>query len=57
MKTGSERQETAPAQSEIYRGIFDKYGGAGGEISDIYRGHYVCEVFFLSIGFSNIMVS
>ena len=31
-------------QSEIYRGIFDNYGGTSGKIFDTYRGHYVGEV-------------
>ena len=32
------------SQSEIYRGIFDNYGGTSGKIFDNYRGHYVGEV-------------
>ena len=34
----------AATQSEIYRGIFDDYGGTSGKIFDNYRGNYVGEV-------------
>ena len=32
------------SQSEIYREIFDNYGGASGKMYYNYRGHYVGEV-------------
>ena len=35
---------TSYTQSEIYRGIFDSYGGTSGKIFDNYYGHYVGEV-------------
>ena len=31
-------------QSEIYRRIFDNYGGTSGKVFVNYRGHYVGEV-------------
>ena len=36
-------------QSEIYRGIFDKYGGISGKIFDNNRGHYVGGVQILNV--------
>ena len=39
----------AVTQSEIYRQIFDNYGGTSGKIFHIYRGHYVGEVQILNV--------
>ena len=39
----------ATSQLEIYRGIFDNYGGASGKISDKYRGQYVGEMQVLDV--------
>ena len=38
-----------PTQSEIYRGIFDYYGGASGNLCNKYYGHYVGQVQILNV--------
>ena len=44
MKSFVDNSKRITTQSEIYRGIFDNYGGTNGEIFDNYRGHYLGEV-------------